>query len=72
VLYVILAWIAAVLVTVVILGFCAYELTWKLRRLRGDAEKLQKTIGQLAEMQLELNVIQQRAAALRQTSVPEG
>jgi hypothetical protein len=72
VLYVILAWIAAVLVTVVVLGFCAYELTWKLRRLRGDAEKLQKTIGQLAEMQLELNVIQQRASALRQTSVPQG
>lgn len=63
-LYVILAWVAAVLVTLVILGFCAYELTWKLRRLRTDGEKLQRTVGQLTELQSELASIQQRASTL--------
>ncbi len=71
-LYVILAWIAAVLVTLVILGFCAYELTWKLRRLRTDAEKLQNTVGQLAGLQAELNSIQLRAATISRPTTAEG
>ena len=34
------AWIAAVLVAVVVLGFCAYEIIWKTNRLRADIAEL--------------------------------
>jgi type II secretory pathway component PulM len=71
VLYVILAWVGAFLVTLVVVGFCTYELTWKLRRLRADTDKLQTTLGALAVLQGELAGIQQRAAkAGRPASAP--
>ena len=71
---VILAWVLALLAAMVILGFCAYELTWKLRRLRTDADKLERTVADLAAVQAELNAIQQRAAGLRKSpqTVSEG
>jgi hypothetical protein len=74
VLAVILAWVLALLAAMVILGFCAYELTWKLRRLRTDADKLERTVADLAAVQAELNAIQQRAAGLRKSpqTVSEG
>jgi hypothetical protein len=74
VLAVILAWVLALLAAMVILGFCAYELTWKLRRLRTDADKLERTVADLAAVQAELNAIQQRAAGLRTSpqTVSEG
>ncbi len=36
----VIAWLAAVVVALVILGFCAYELVWKARRLRADLQAL--------------------------------
>lgn len=57
----IIAWLAAVVVAVVVLGFCAYELVWKTRRLQadlgqllGDAETLGRLRGDIAEAQLRL------------------
>jgi hypothetical protein len=57
----IIAWLAAVVVAAVVLGFCAYELVWKARRLRadlgqllGDAESLDQLRGDIAEAQLRL------------------
>lgn len=38
-------WVAvgvAGVVALVVLGFCAYELSWKARRLRGDVATLQR------------------------------
>lgn len=64
-LYVILAWIGAALLGLVIIGFCAYELNWKLRRLRGETDKLQGTLGDLSTVQHELAEIQVRTAQLR-------
>jgi type II secretory pathway component PulM len=61
--YVILAWVGAVVVTLVILGFCAYELSWKLKRLRTDAERLQGTVQELAAMQTQLQRLQLRATS---------
>lgn len=63
-LFVILAWVAAALMTLVVLGFCAYELTWKLKRLRVDADRLQGTIRDLSAMQVELQHLQLRAGEL--------
>ena len=33
-------WIGAVVLAAVVLGFCAYELTWKSKRLTADLERL--------------------------------
>jgi hypothetical protein len=72
VLAVILAWVFAIVAALIILGFCAYELTWKLRRLRTDAEKLQRTVDALGVLQTQLNTLSQRAAAARVPNAPEG
>jgi hypothetical protein len=66
VLYVILGWVGAVLVALAILGFCAYELSWKLRRLRVDVTKLQGTVQELTLVQVQLATLQLRGDGLRQ------
>ncbi len=58
----ILAWAAAVAVAVVILGFCAYELVWKGKRLRADLAKLQTLTVQLRALQSDVAASQTRAA----------
>jgi hypothetical protein len=52
------AWCVAAAVAVVVLGFCAYEIIWKTKRLRQDlrtldalADDLTRLRGQLAEAQ---------------------
>jgi len=42
------AWLFAVAVAVVVLGFAAYELRWKLHRLQTDVERLQVLVVELA------------------------
>ena len=71
-LFVILAWVLAIVAALIILGFCAYELTWKLRRLRTDAEKLQRTVDALGVLQAQLSTLSQRAADSRVPNPPEG
>lgn len=63
---VISAWGAALVVALVVLGFCAYEITWKANRLRRDSRRLQTVADQLTELRAELAAAQQRAAAARQ------
>jgi hypothetical protein len=59
----IVAWGAAVLVALVVLGFCAYEITWKTARLRRDLRRLQALADQLAELRGEVAAVQGRVAA---------
>jgi hypothetical protein len=59
----IIAWGVAVLVTVVVLGFCAYEILWKTKRLRGDVRQLQAVADQLLELRGDLVRAQERIAA---------
>ncbi len=65
---VILACVFAVLVAAVVLGFCGYELHWKLTRLRRDADRLQQTVAELGALSGALAQVQQRLAEVR-TSV---
>ena len=61
----IVAWAAAAVVAVVVLGFCAYEIIWKANRLRRDVAGLQVAADQLTELRDGLAAAQQRAAAAR-------
>lgn len=57
------AWIAALVLAAVILGFCVYELSWKSRRLRRDLGRLQAAAGELTALQREVQRAQARAVA---------
>jgi hypothetical protein len=57
------AWAAAAVVAVVVLGFCAYEISWKAKRLRRDLRTLHAVAGQAAELRGRLAETQERVAA---------
>lgn len=57
------AWIGAAVVALVVLGFCAYEISWKAKRLQADVRKLQVLNEQLTELQAQIAATQQRVAA---------
>lgn len=57
------AWAAAVLVAAVVLGFCAYEISWKSKRLQADLRKLQTLADDAAELRAGLAAAQERLAA---------
>ena len=57
------AWCAAVLVCLVVLGFCAYELSWKARRLQRDLAALQGLADELTALRTDLAAAQTRLAA---------
>jgi hypothetical protein len=57
------AWIAAAVIAVVLLGFCAYEIVWKTKRLRADLGELQALADQLQDLRGKLVVTQERLAA---------
>jgi hypothetical protein len=59
----IVAWAAAALVAAVVLGFCAYEITWKAKRLRHDLRGLQDVAGQLGDLRARVAETQERVAA---------
>lgn len=62
----VVAWIAAAVFAAAVLGFCAYELTWKARRLRGDLDRLAELAARAAETRTALTDAQRRLAAARE------
>lgn len=56
------AWIAAAAVAIVVLGFCAYEVSWKAKRLRRDLAAVQRDAEQLQVLREQLVDAQQRIA----------
>jgi hypothetical protein len=59
----IVAWCVAAALAIVVLGFCAYEIAWKTKRLRTDLGTLQAHSHRLAELRAELAEVQARVAA---------
>jgi hypothetical protein len=57
---VLLVWIGAVLVAAVVLGFCAYELTWKGKRLQRDLAVLTGMSDSLAALQEQVAAVRRR------------
>lgn len=62
---VLFTWIGAVVFAVVILGFCAYELSWKSKRLHSDLSKLAALSNQLTDLQDEVSAARSRMAEAR-------
>ncbi|MBN9619791.1 MAG: hypothetical protein J0H43_08675 [Actinobacteria bacterium] len=60
------AWGAAVLIAAVVLGFCAYEISWKARRLRSDLQRLQRTADEITRLQGRLVEVQGRVTTAGQ------
>jgi hypothetical protein len=58
-----LAWGMAVLVAVVVLGACGYELAWKSKRLSKDLRDLLTMRDELASLQQRLAAAQRRLPA---------
>jgi hypothetical protein len=54
------AWIAAVVVALVVLGFAGYELWWKATRLRADLARLVVLGESVQQLQGELAAAQER------------
>lgn len=54
------AWVTAVVIALIVLGFAGYELWWKVARLRTDAGRLIALDVQLRQLQGELAAAQQR------------
>jgi hypothetical protein len=62
----VIAWIAAAVLALAVLGYCAFELIWRARRLRGDLDRLAELAARAAGMRDELADAQRRLAAARQ------
>jgi outer membrane murein-binding lipoprotein Lpp len=57
-----LVWLGAVVFALVVLGFCAYEIVWKARRLQSDVQRLMALGVALHELQGDVVAAQQRLA----------
>lgn len=55
-------WTGALVLAVLALGFCVYELTWKSRRLRTDLDRLAGLSETLTAMQADVEDVQRRLA----------
>lgn len=55
-------WIGAGAIGVVVLAFCAYEVTWKTHRVQRDLAQLTGLNEQLAAVQRDVQTVQRRIA----------
>ena len=58
------AWIFAVVLAIVLLGFAGYELAWKTRRLNADKAKLDRVVAELTGIAGQLQAAADRASRL--------
>ncbi|HEY2044366.1 MAG TPA: hypothetical protein VGH11_16950 [Jatrophihabitans sp.] len=63
------AWLFAVLLALVVLGFAGYELRWKTRRLQTDRAELDGLVAELAATAARLQTAGNRARAARSAGV---
>jgi hypothetical protein len=54
------AWAGVVVLAAVVLGFCAYEVAWKARRLQRDLGALIALGARARELQADVAAVQQR------------
>jgi hypothetical protein len=64
----VVAWIAfgvALVVVVLVLGYCGYQVGWRVARLRTDLTRLKTTTDGLQAVAADARIIQARIARLR-------
>jgi hypothetical protein len=62
----VIGWLAvagAVVVAAAVLGYCAYQVSWRLRRLQGDVTRLTDLAPEVAALQRRLELLAHRASA---------
>lgn len=59
-------WVAggAVLIALMVMGFCAYELLWRVRRLRRDVAALAELAPEVAALQSRLEQVANRVSTI--------
>lgn len=62
---VLFVWIGALVVAGVVVAFCAYEVSWKSKRLRTDLAKLEGLQARLTDLQGDVAAMQQRMSEVR-------
>ncbi|SDJ22604.1 hypothetical protein SAMN05444157_2356 [Frankineae bacterium MT45] len=67
-----LSWLGVILFAVVVLGFCGYEVHWKLSRLNGDLERLAGLGEQLTQLQGDFAATAERASAIHDGTAVNG
>ncbi len=65
------AWIAAVVLAAVVLGFCSYEVWWKSQRLRRDVAGLQASAEQLQRLGASMREARARLERARSSAQSE-
>jgi hypothetical protein len=66
----IVAWALAGALAIVVLGFAAFEIRWKLRRLRTDIDELDTVVGQLRTVQADLTTLANRVSSTARSVRP--
>jgi hypothetical protein len=59
---------AAVVIALLVLGFCTYEVLWRVRRLRREVAGLAALAPELAAVQRRLQLAVERSASMRSSS----
>ena len=54
---------AALIFALIVLGFCAYEVLWRVRRLQRDAAMVMDLAPEVAALQRRLALLQHRTSA---------
>lgn len=62
---VVAAWVFALVVSIVVLGFAVYEVVWKARRLDSDRLALTALVAELTTVSQDLQTAAERARGLR-------
>jgi len=55
---------AAVVIALVVLGYCTYEVLWRLRRLRRDVASLTGLAPEVAALQRRLQLVVERSSSV--------
>jgi hypothetical protein len=55
---------AAVVIALVVLGYCTYEVLWRLRRLRRDVASLTALTPEVAALQRRLQLVVERSSSI--------
>lgn len=63
---------AAVVIALLVLGFCTYEVLWRVRRLRRDLAALSELAPDVAAVQRRLQLVVERSSSMKSSRPAAG